>query len=263
MPHPQPERFRCRVTPLKEDGFGRVELLEAGGARVARRVACGSRWPFSRTVAHILKGREERALARLRGEESLAQQVPQDLPAGVSLAEWVAAPSDGGQPKARDVFVRPWMDGEPLHRASALPEDFFELLMGLVERLHACGVCHNDLHKEPNIVVTPSGRPALIDFQLASVHASGTGRSFASRCRDDLRHVRKHARRYALRGDSSAAAKAGTEALPRRSIAARVWRRGFKPPYEFVTRRVLHLRPSEERRPNAGPWPERTPPLGR
>ena len=46
----------------------------------------------------------------------------------------------------------------------------------LVERMHNNHVSHNDLHTEQNVVVEVSGRPRLIDFQLASVHPGRPGR---------------------------------------------------------------------------------------
>ncbi|MCB9915346.1 MAG: phosphotransferase [Planctomycetes bacterium] len=176
----------------------------------------------------------------------------------------VAAPSlDGRVPAARDVLLRSWLDGAPLHEARALPRDFFDHLDALVEALHARGVCHNDLHKEQNVVVAADGAPALIDFQLASVHGR-RGRLFASRVRDDLRHVAKHRRRYTRdgRGPAGEAEQRGRGSELKRGGVALVWRRTGKPLYNWLTRRVLRTRDGEARRPSSGPWPEWTAPLG-
>jgi len=226
------------VRELKRDVFGRVELVEGPGGRIARRVACGSGWPGTRLLARVLLRRERRALLRLH-------DLP-DVPQVIDDAETAAVPGAGGRTvRAGDVLLRSWLDGVPLHDAEALPADFFDLLAALVGRLHERHVCHNDLHKENNVLVGPDGRPRLLDFQLASVHPRA-GRQFQARCREDLRHVDKHRRRYEAEGK-------GGEGAPRRFV---------KPLYNLVTRRLIRSGRGEPRRPSAGPWPRRTPPVG-
>ncbi|MHC4261456.1 MAG: serine/threonine protein kinase [Planctomycetota bacterium] len=230
---------RPAVRVLKSDVFGRVELHEGSEPAIVR-VAHGSRLPGSGVVARILARREHRALGLLAGLDS--------VPA-------LMGDFEGG------VLRRSFLDGEPLHRTERLPRDFFVHLERLVCELHARGVCHNDLHKEQNVLVRPDGRPALIDFQLASIHPR-RGRTFASRCGDDLRHVAKHAARYERRGRPKRPEERSSASLPRRSLVAGLWRRTGKPLYNFVTRRLLSTRDGEERRPSSGPWPDWEPPLG-
>ena len=238
---------------LKSDSFGRVELLEDGaGRRLLRRVACGASIPGSRLVARFLMAREARALAAVEGLVG--------VPSLVADAGALEAPSlDGARPAARDTLLREWIAGRPLHRADELADDFFDHLDGLVGELHERGVCHNDLHKEMNILVGEDGFPYLIDFQLASRHRT-RGRVFRARVRDDLRHVQKHRRRYTRdgRGPEVAAAQHGRGHGVKRSGVARVWRRTGKPLYNFVTRRLLGTSDGEERRPSSGPWPRWT-----
>ena len=125
--------------------------------------------------------------------------------------------------------------------------------------LHRRGVCHNDLHKEPNILVGESGYPALVDFQLASCH-SHRARSFRMRAEEDLRHVAKHRARYFLHcGSPDGEAR---PEVPASSATARWWRRLAKPVYNKITRGVLKVRDAEGRRPREGPWPEWGAPLG-
>lgn len=242
---------------LKEDALGRIERLALDGRRVCtRRVACGGRIPGSGWIARLLLARERRALAALasvRGVPSLVEDR--------ALAS--AASPARRAPRACEVLLRSWIEGAPLHRAESLPEDFFDHLDALVLQLHAAGVCHNDLHKEQNILVDHQGYPWLVDFQLASCHRRG-GRLLLDRARDDLRHVEKHRRRYARRGRA-----ARDLSLPRgrghgleRSWLAWLWRRAGKPVYLFVTRRLLRTRDGEPRRATSGPWPDWTPPLG-
>ncbi len=234
------------VEILKRDALGRVErVVLDGGVVCVRRVACGGRIPGSGVVARMLLARERRALEALAAVDGVPKLV-----------------SDAAR---GDVLLRSWIDGEPLHQVDRLPEDFFDHLDALVARLHAEGVCHNDLHKEQNILVARDGYPCLVDFQLASRHTSGS-RLFASRTREDLRHVEKHRRRYARRGDfdrDPSTLPRGSGHGLRRSLLAWMWRRGAKPVYQFVTRKLLRTRDGESRRATSGPWPAMTPPLGK
>lgn len=241
---------------LKRDALGRVELLDTVRGPVLRRVACGGRLPGSRLVARHLARRERIALHRLAGLPGVPRVV--DDPA----LEQVHGP-DGRAPRAGDSFLRSFVAGRPLHRAERLALDFFDHLDALVEDLHRAGVCHNDLHKEQNVVVDEQGFPALIDFQLASLERPGS-RRFRVRCRDDLRHVQKHRRRYTRDGRGPEQAGVGHgrgRDLERRGLA-RLWRRFGKPLYNGLTRGLLGTRDGEERRPSSGPWPRWEGPLG-
>ena len=239
---------------LKEDALGRVERLvdasAAGAARpvAVRRVACGGKVPGSRLVARVLAARERRALLLLRGLD----HVPGLLEEGALIG---APALSGSAPRARDVLCRTWIEGVPLHAAERLPRDFFDALERLVRALHARGVCHNDLHKEQNVLVTDGGWPALVDFQLASVHAPDSKR-WRRRAREDLRHVHKHLRRYVRdgRGPDALAQRVAATPRARRSVLAWIWRRGAKPVYNALFGR-LGWRDREPRRSSAGPWP--------
>ena len=239
---------------LKRDVFGCVERLDGPAGPLVRRVARGGRAPLAGLVARVLMRRERRALAELEGLAG--------VPGLVEAPDAVNTPSSlGWRIAPRDVLLRSFFAGEPLHKARELPLDFFDRLDALVVELHTRGVCHNDLHKEQNIVVAPDGRPQLIDFQLASVHRGST-KSFRRRSEDDLRHVQKHRRRYTRdgRGPVEAGVVHGAGFELRRRGLARVWRRLGKPVYEWMTRKVLGTRDGEERRPSSGPWPRWTPP---
>jgi len=252
MSEPQVER------ELKRDSFGRVELVHVGAERFIRRVAA-PRNVVVRALARLLMRRERRALEVLQGMLGVPQFVERrDVRDSASR--------DGKVPPAEAVLVRSYIAGAPLHRAETIPFDFFEQLEALVRAAHARGVCHNDLHKEQNILVTQEGYPALIDFQLASVHrlpARGPWqrRKYTLRVRDDLRHITKHRRRYTRdgRGPASLAVSDSERARHKRSPLAHTWRRLGKPLYEWLTRRVLKRRDGEERRPSRGPWPQWTP----
>jgi RIO-like serine/threonine protein kinase len=228
---------------LKRDSFGRVELVRLGSDReregelCIRRVACGGAVPGSRLVARMLMRREQTALVQLAGLVG----VPRVLHG--SSAE----------------LLRSFEPGVALSQTEELAVDFFEQLRELVEQMHARGVCHNDLHKEQNVIVGLDGRPCLVDFQLASLHPR-PGRLARSRMREDLRHVEKHRRRYMREGRGPAGEALELAALPalKRSRTALVWRRTAKPLYNFVTRRLMGTRDGEARRRSDGSWPRWT-----
>ena len=148
------------VRVLKRDLLGRVELLEGPSGRRIRRVAPRGVNPLPGILARYLMRRERRALGRLADVPGIARVL--DDPE----CSAVASP-DEGVPRAKDILCRSYLEGVPLYAAFELPRDFFERLEDLVCELHARGVCHNDLHKEPNVLVGPDGRPQLVDFQLA------------------------------------------------------------------------------------------------
>jgi RIO-like serine/threonine protein kinase len=200
---------------LKQDQFGRVARLTVGSdagttATVERDTRSASWWV--RWLARRLAGREARALAALERVEGVPR-----------LESW-----DGR------TLRRSWLEGQPMHRRP--PEDpvYFGEALRLLRRLHAAGVVHNDLAKEPNWLVTPGDRPALVDFQLA-LRPRSRGRLFRALAYDDLRHLLKHKRTYfPARLTSRQRA-----ILARRSAIAALWARTGKPVYRFVTRRLL------------------------
>lgn len=251
---------------LKADLFGSVELVEAprpcgARARLIRRVVTTR--PGAGLVAGLLARREAKILRLLEEAGSHAIARLPDLAPG-ALDEIARLPSPtGARVDPRRVHVRAYAEGLPLHRATALPLDFFDLLEAAAGELHALGICHNDLHKEQNVVVAAEdGAPVLIDFQLATHHPGRRGRWFEARVRDDLRHLQKHRRRYTRDGRGPAEIGVPEEARIRRRGIALVWRRTGKPLYNLVTRKLLRTRDGEEIRPSTGPWPRWTEPIG-
>jgi RIO-like serine/threonine protein kinase len=209
-----------RATPLKRDLFGAVwrrRVTGDGGEfdcveRDTTVAARGARWLARRLAsreAHVL---ETRSLAELRR----CGQVP-------TLMLW-----DGHR------LRRSWLSGVPMHRASSVGPEYFREALRLVRRLHAAGVLHNDLAKEPNWLVTDDGRPALVDFQLA-MRPRHRGRRFRMLGYDDLRHMLKHKRTYC----PTTLTSRERSILARRSPLAAIWARTGKPAYRFVTRRLL------------------------
>lgn len=196
---------------LKKDLFGEVALRSDDIEPVIVRDAGKARW-WLRPIARFLLRREATALAALEGLEGVPQIV--DI--------------------QRDILVRSYLSGLPLHEAR--PDDFawFTAASRLLRQLHRAGVVHNDLAKEPNLLVQDDGSPAFIDFQLAA-HSHKRGRIFRIAGYEDLRHLLKHKRTYW----PDRLTERERDILANPSPVSRAWMGMVKPIYMFVTRRVF------------------------
>lgn len=199
------------MDPLKTDLFGAVWRAEDRGMPIVIRDTSGARW-WLRPLALRLCRREAAALARLDGLPGVPRLVGSD----------------------RRGLRREWIEGRPMQAARPRNAGYFRAARRLVCALHRQGVAHCDLAKEPNWLVTPTGAPALVDFQLAFVSAR-RGRLFRLLAREDLRHLLKHKRTYCP-GMLSARERA---ILARPGVTSRLWMATVKPVYVFVTRRLL------------------------
>ncbi len=197
--------------PLKSDLFGTVWQGEERGREFVQRDTAGARW-WAAWLARSLCRREARALARLDGLPG----TPRLLQAG------------------RRALRREWIEGRPMQLARPRNAEYFRAARALLGRLHRRGVAHNDLAKEPNWLVTPSGLPALVDFQLALV-APRRGRIFRALAREDLRHLLKHKRSYCP--ERLTARERRILAAP--AAVSRLWMATVKPAYLFATRRLF------------------------
>ena len=136
-------------------------------------------------------------------------------------------------------LTRTWLPGLPMHVGQPPSRQYLRRAQKLLFRMHRRGIAHNDLAKEANWICMPGERPGIVDFQLAVV-SKRRGSWFRLLAREDLRHLLKHKRHY-LPEALTARERA---LLARPSLPAQLWRLLFKPPYRFVTRRILG-------------WPER------
>jgi RIO-like serine/threonine protein kinase len=208
-------------TLLKRDLLGsvcRIDVMNpASGNRLHVGTACiernthDARW-WLRRAARWLAAREARALQALG-----------KVPGVPRLLDW-----DGGR------LQRSWLDGRPMQDAQPRDPGYYREALRLIRRLHAAGVVHNDLAKEPNWLVAPDGSPAVVDFQLA-MRPRYRGWRFRALAYDDLRHLLKHKRSYCP--DSLTARQRAI--LARRSLPATLWMRSVKPAYHWVTRSLL------------------------
>lgn len=200
---------------LKRDAFGtacRLGYMEPGGAvDCVERDTQAARW-WLRPIARRLASREALALEALAGIEG----VP-------ALLSW-----DGRR------LRRSWIEGAPMHKARPCDPAYFREALRLLRRLHAAGVLHNDLAKEPNWLVTMDRRPALVDFQLA-MRPRSRGLRFRVLAYDDLRHALKHKRTYC----PQQLTRRERAILARRSLPSALWARTGKPVYVLITRRLL------------------------
>jgi predicted Ser/Thr protein kinase len=198
-------------TILKKDLFGEIRLANHAGTSVVVRdtsvAAKGLRW-----LARSLLRREARALRKLAGIEGFAEIIRLD----------------------KDSLTRSFLDGEPMQRGKPSDPVYFKSAAQLIRTMHRAGIVHNDLAKEPNFLVRPDGRPAILDFQIAWCFAA-RGKLFRLAAREDLRHLLKHKRTYCAQYLTARE----RDILSHPGYAALAWSRTVKPVYQFVTRRLL------------------------
>ena len=127
-----------------------------------------------------------------------------------------------------------------MHLAKFRAPAYFRAASRLLRRLHAANVIHNDLAKETNWLVTPEGKPALVDFQLA-ITVARRGPLVRALGHDDIRHLLKHKRSY-LPERLTAREK---KILATPSLVSRAWMASGKKLYLFVTRYILRWRDRE------------------
>jgi hypothetical protein len=202
---------------LKKDVFGEVSISgEPAPATVVRDA--GNARPGLGWLARRLLAREANALLVLGNHDG--------MPGLIRFA-----PSR---------LEREFIDGRPMQEAKPADVRYFRAASRLVRQMHRTGVAHNDLAKEPNFLVTPDGRPAIIDFQLATVTVR-RGRLFRTLALEDIRHLLKHKRTYCP--DALTARERHILANP--SWPAKLWSATGKPVYLFITRRLLGWRDRE------------------
>lgn len=210
-----PEELRGRWhsgVVLKRDLFSTIERgrfrTETGEVEAVVRRLDGVPW-WSRPLARALFRHERRALA-VAGPLGIA---PTLLFAG------------------KDVLVRGWIDGVPLHIAKPHGDAaYFRSAKRALRALHRAGIAHNDLAKEQNWLYA-NGRAFLMDFQLAACFHRGKALFRLARY-EDLRHLLKHKRRYA----PNALTAAERRVLARKSFVTRAWMATGKKVYYAITR---------------------------
>ena len=197
---------------LKKDLFGEVWKIVDAREAVILRDARPARWWLA-WIARALLRREANILAALDTVDGVPHLLRCD----------------------RSTLRRSYVPGVPMYEGRPESREFYKEAFDLLRKMHRAGVVHNDLAKEPNILVRDDGTPAFIDFQLA-VLSKKRGRMFRAAAKEDIRHLLKHKRTY--RPDLIS--RREQRILNSPSTASRVWMSTFKPVYLFVTRRLLN-----------------------
>ena len=196
---------------LKQDLFGKVVLRSDGGETVVVRDVAPAHWSL-RWLARRLLRREASVLACLEHLDGVPRVLRFE----------------------KDTLTRSFIEGDPMHVAKPADAAWFNAASALLRQLHRAGVVHNDLAKEPNILVREDGRPAFVDFQIASYNRRRS-RLFRIAGREDIRHLLKHKRTYC----AARLTRRERAILANPSPLSRLWMSSFKPVYLFITRRWL------------------------
>jgi len=135
---------------LREGGGSRPQLLlvEDQGRRAVLKDYRPSAWLLRAVIGPWLISREERIYRALQGAPGVPRLIGR-LDRDALLVEHIEGRS-----------CADYADGE-------LPAQFFDRLMSVVQGLHERGVVHCDIKNRGNIVVTPDGRPYIVDFASA------------------------------------------------------------------------------------------------
>jgi hypothetical protein len=128
------------------------------------------------------------------------------------------------QSLTHDRLTRSYIAGTPMQRSRPTDRGYF---------LDA-GVVHNDLAKEPNLLVQEDGSPAFVDFQLAW-YTQRRGPLFRALCYEDIRHLLKHKRSYC----PQALTQRERRILANPGRLSKLWRHTVKAAYLFITRALL------------------------
>jgi RIO-like serine/threonine protein kinase len=196
---------------LKKDLFGEIwRITVEDEHRIVRDSSAASAW--LRWLARRLLRSEARALAALGDLEGTPEILAIE----------------------RDRLVRSFLHGAPLHEAKPREPAYFKAAAKLLRQLHQLNIAHNDLAKEPNLLLRDDGSPAFIDFQLAWFSPQ-RGRLFRRLAYEDLRHLLKHKRTYC----PQYLTRRELSILANPSLPSRAYRSIVKPVYMFVTRRLL------------------------
>ena len=196
---------------LKKDIFGEVSRTYTHDRCTIVRDASAAR-AWARPLARVLLRREAAVLSALAGTDG--------VPALIAVSN--------------RKLEREFIAGRPMHEAKPETRSYFRAALTLLRHLHAANVVHNDLAKEPNLLVADDGSPAFVDYQLAWA-ARRRGRLFRALAYEDLRHLLKHKRTYC----PDALTARQRRILERPGLPSTLWMRTGKPVYRFITRRLL------------------------
>lgn len=203
---------------FKHDFFAATALYEGDAGRVLLKIGRQSGFllmPFG-LVGRWLIHRECAALERLHDVDGVPRL----------LARW-----------NRSGLIRQFIDGRPLARGCAVPDDFFDQLRALLRQIHDRDMAYVDLEKCENVLISEDGRPYLFDFQISwYVPPHWGGSSWP------LRRLRN----FFQSGDCYHALKLQRRVRPDQltaeQLAASYRRPWYVRSYGFVTRPLIRIR---------------------
>lgn len=135
---------------LREGRFANARVIKAtvAGADWTVKDFRSRPWWVRNLLGRFLLRRELRSLHRLAGVEG--------VPSGAFRIDAFA-------------MAARFVPGATLDKAprEQLNEAFFVALEALFEEIHACDLVHMDSRGSSNLIATPQGTPAVIDFQAA------------------------------------------------------------------------------------------------
>lgn len=143
------EQLRANAIQTFRQGGGSrpdVLLIEIDGERAVLKDQNGADKWFARLIGPILNWRECKALGRLQHLD--------------------CTPTLILKPDARS-FLMSYHPSEQITRlTSSSPnwQEFFTELRTAIDQIHQAGVAHNDLRNPTNTLVTPNGKPILVDL---------------------------------------------------------------------------------------------------
>lgn len=143
-------------------------------------------------------------------------------------------------------FLREFIPGCNLreYRRKVRPDvRFYEDLLRILAAVHARGLSHNDLAKPENILVTESGAPILIDFQIALGPCASTWPLFGGLERAVVRYMqgvdRYHLHKHYTHDCREAFTAEEFERARRKDALQRFHGRVIRTPYRAVRHFVL------------------------
>lgn len=234
-------RSFTRIETLKRDFYAETLLIRSDeGLFVYKKSRMGPlRFPPFTCLARFLSRREYRNYERVSGIDGVP---PLEGPAG------------------KEGFLHKYVPGTPLDKIEGIPDDFFNELARILQEFHRRKIAYVDLAKEENIIVSPEGKPYLIDFQTA--FPVGTSRGMIRRIRgwiferlkrEDLYHLCKHKRFH----KPGLLTREEARILEQRSLPNRILSKTVKKLYNLFARHLLRLprtrRPEERKRKRFAP----------
>lgn len=143
------KQLRSNSTHTFRQGGGSrpdVLLIEIDGHKAVLKDQSGADKAFALLVGPILNWRECKALKK--------------------LAHVSCIPDLLGQPTRRS-FLMSYHESEQITRLEKFTPDwptFFDQFSAAIDEVHQAGVAHNDLRNPTNTLVTPDGKPILVDL---------------------------------------------------------------------------------------------------